>query len=122
MKRLLFIMLVFAASFTAATANVENEQPGGVNISLSCSYVRWKPLGTQGGRTPMMMPEISITESSVEVGDRLIGYTMTILFDGEIVCEQIVTSTHVSLPFSLSGDYEIQFTNDTYCFYGFFSI
>ena len=114
-------MFAFATSFSVA-ANVENELLGGVNIFLSCSYVHGKPLGKPGGRMPMMMPEISISENSVEVEDRLIGYTMTLLSDGEIVCEQIVTSTHVNLPFNLSGDYEIQFTNDIYCFYGLFSI
>lgn len=113
---------MFATSLTWALANVESELLGGVNVSLSCSYVHGKPLGRPGGRMPMKMPEISVTDNSAEIEERLVGYTITLLSGEEIVWEQFVTSTHVEFPFILSGNYEIRFTNDNYCFYGFFSI
>ena len=77
MKKVVLILFVFAASTLSTLASVEKEL-GGVNIYLSCRDTPERPSGKPAGRAPMKMPEISISESSVEIEEKLLGYTMTL--------------------------------------------
>ena len=66
----------------------------------------------------MRRPVINITENLITVPDLLIGCEMAITSDGITVYTTVVTSTEIILPQSLSGTFDIQFVNETYCFTG----
>ena len=114
----LFVMLL-SISMTCALANsLDHQTGGGVNVCLSVSYTNERPTDNPPGRTQMRRPVINITENLITVPDLLIGCEMAITSDGITVYTTVVTSTEIILPQSLSGTFDIQFVNETYCFTG----
>ena len=112
-----------AASLTATFADVGSELLGGVSIQLSCSYVQGKPLGRPGGRAPLRSPSVSLTGNTLAIPEYLVGYGMKITSEyGDVVFSTTAVSTEVVIPDDLSGVYLIEFTSDSYCFAGIFSV
>lgn len=122
MKKVLFLMIVAVSTILNGYADLPDIKGPLTPITLSIRFVgnSYKPISRP--RTPMRMPEVYLSES-------------TIIFENEVFCDRIVlvntdnnivydvdtagiSGDSIALPSYLTGEYGIYFICENYYFYG----
>ena len=91
-------------------------------VNLHTGYV--DPTNDQGGphRGPVLAPEVSIDEYTLSVDSSCYGWTLYLVDeDDNVAYSTIITSTTVTLPSTLSGEYQLRLipTGGSLYFYGY---
>lgn len=70
-------------------------------------------------RGPILIPEVSIEDTTLTFDDSCIGTELRIVDENGIVMyNTIITSYELELPSSLFGEYELRIISGVFCFYG----
>ena len=115
---ILFSLVMAMLSFTSIQTLAAR-----VEVDLHAGYE--DPESNQGGpqRGPVIVPEVSIDGYELEFVTPCIGFTFQLLDEtGEEVYSTIITSCTLTLPSTLSGEYEILLYPDTGSIYFFGTI
>ena len=109
--------MTLAIFLLAATVNVT-----GAKLEMGVGI--FDPATDMGGpqRGPVLVPEVGLEGYTLAFTTPCFGYTLELLGDdGATVYTTTVTSKAVTLPSTLSGDYELRLipTGGSYYFYGY---
>ena len=116
MKKVVFIM---CAMFMCTIMQAQ------VKILFTCSHIEDKPIGVQIPKIPMRPPVVYIEDYTLSFVTDHPEYILNIKDeDGEVVYSTTVFSamTQVTLPSTLSGDYEIELLLDNWKFTGWINM
>ena len=115
---ILFLLVMAMLSFTSIQTLAAR-----VDVDLHTGYNDPDSNQGQPHRGPVVVPEVSIDSYELEFVTACIGFTLQLLDEtGEEVYSTVITSWSVTLPSTLSGEYEILLLPDTGSIYFFGTI
>ncbi len=93
-------------------------------VDLSVGFVDPKPLMPGSSKSPILIPGIDLTDGIITFQESHPDYTLSLIDeDGDVVFQTVVPTavTTVTLPSSLSGNYELRLYPDgsSIYFYGY---
>jgi len=110
------MMLLFSVTNTMYPGDLNNN---GITESITLNRDDQRSIAKGGHRSNSKRPIIYVSGFVISVPDELIGYSMILRSDDEVVYQCVVSSTEQSVPDSLSGNYTISFEYEGICYYGF---
>ena len=121
-KTKLLVMTTMMAMLPFSSVRV-NADP--LNVPLQVGYE--DPTGNQINphKSPVLIPEVSIEDYTLYLDDSCAGCTLRLLDEnGDVAYTTVIPDgiDEISLPSTLSGDYELQIVRGNWCFYGYINL
>lgn len=83
---------------------------------MQCSIVSNWQKGNKGSKMPMRPLWVDFTDMELTVPSNVIGYTLSLRYEGVIVYVCKLSSSKLYLPINQVGEYELQIRDSSYCF------
>lgn len=113
-KRKLTIAILMMLA-TASTMNAQSVNPNGNAEQIPLTWTERPPIntGTPFPKAPMLIPSVYLNGYTINVDNRLTGYTLELYQDDELTYQHFILDGECSieLPSILSGNYVIRFVN-----------
>ena len=110
-----------ALSFNDYHASAQNPSNNGSQISLTVEKIKDTELGNGYPKSPVQVPYVTLDDHTLYIWSQHGGYTLTLLDDNDAVVYQTYVAAGVQyavLPTTLSGNYTLVLSDDTYMFTG----
>lgn len=123
MKRKALIVLSLVVAMLSLSNVRVSATP--VQVPLQVGYIDPSYEQDEPQRGPILVPEVSIDGYALLFGTNCDGCTLRIVNeDGDVEFSTIIPTgaSILYLPSTLSGDYEIQFIQGQWCFYGWIEL
>ena len=114
-----------ALSFNDYHASAQNPSNNGSQISLTVEKIKDTELGNGYPKSPVQVPYVTLDDHTLYIWSQHGGYTLTLLDDNDAVVYQTYVAAGVQyavLPTTLSGNYTLVLSDDTYMFTGIISL
>lgn len=116
-KKILSLLAIASMAFAAPCTVLADGDP----VPLEVSDIN--PTSPHGGphKTPIGIPSASLDDHTLYFNTPCDGDTLRLLDEDGVVVYSVIIPEHctdVELPFTLSGEYELQIIRGNYCFWG----